>query len=160
MRNILFKNMIVLITIGLLLLLIVYNGVKFYQLQTEPFIGSQVSAEQSVISQSKKNISPQTIIRWHLFGKETVKQVQAPKTTLRLKLIGIISSTNDNQARVIIEDSSRKQLFYKVGDKIKNNVTVKSIHPNHIVIMHNSREEIVQLKSSNTKETIITKVVI
>ena len=160
MQNILFKNIFVLMIIGLLIALTAVNGLNFYNLVTKSSEDIQIQTKMPLVSQSQKIASSQAIVQWHLFGKNTIQQTSVPKTTLRIKLIGIISSTSDGQARIIIEGPSRKQEYYKVGDKIKNNVTVKSIHPDHIVIMHNSREEIVPLRALNTQKNLIKKVVI
>ncbi|MCW8931059.1 MAG: hypothetical protein OQL19_12570 [Gammaproteobacteria bacterium] len=161
MQSIFIKNIIVLLGIGLFLALITFNGLNFYNLLNRTSEPLQPDTTTTLIKQSKKIPPPQAIVRWHLFGTNSVKQqAKVPKSTLRLKIIGIISSTLDGEARVIIEDSSRKQKFYKVGDKIKQNVSVKSIHADHIVIMHNSRQEIVQFKSLNIQKNIIKKVVL
>ena len=160
MQNILFKNIFVLMIIGCLIALIAGNGFNFYNLVTKSSENIQAHKKTPLVSQPKQIASSQAIVQWHLFGKNTIAQTSAPKTTLRIKLIGIISSTSDGQSRVIIEEPSRKQKYYKVGDKIKSNVTVKIIQPDHIVIMHNSREEIVPLKALNTQKNLIKKVVI
>lgn len=137
------------------------NGIKFYHFLKNKPESAVTSIDAALTSPEKHSASAQTIISWRLFGKDAVKQqANVPKTTLRLKLIGIISSSRDGQARVIIENASRQQKHYKVGDKIKNNVSVKSIHPDHIVILHNSREEIVPLKTLNSNANLIKKVVI
>lgn len=159
MQNILIKNSIVLATIGLLLGLIIANGIHFYQLSMTPLTDIQAKNEEKLPSPQSKIATPQTIVRWHLFGTNIEKQTKVPKSTLRLKLIGIISSTKNSEARVIIEGASRKQKYYKVGDEIKQNVSLESIYPDHIVIMHNSREEIVSLKTLDTKNILIRKVV-
>ncbi len=145
--------------IGLLLGLIVANGINSYHLMMITPSSVVANNEEMFNSTQSKIANPQTIVRWHLFGSHVVKQSTVPKSTLRLKLIGIISSTRDGEARVIIEGTSRKQSYYKVGDKIKQNVSLQSIHPDHIVIMHNSRQEIVQLKTLDTKKNMIRKVV-
>jgi len=154
------KSFIALLIMGLLLSLTVFNGFRFWKLMSEPVQQQAIKTDIPVVSKSKKYPTPQMIISWNLLGKETVKTVQAPKTTLRLTLIGIISSTDEQQAIAIVEDSSRKQNHYKVGDTIKNNVKVKAIQSDHIVIDNNSRDEIVQLKKLKSKSPIIKKVVI
>ncbi len=159
MQNTLIKNMIALAVIGVLFGLIISNSYNSFNLLTFPPNLTRVADDSKIIATNKNAVTPHTIVRWHLFGTKKVVQTVVPKSTLHIKLIGIISSTMDGEARVIIENNSRKQTYYKVGDKIKQNVTIKSIQPNHIVIMHNSRQEIIPLKNSNKKNTIIRKVV-
>ncbi|MCP3850286.1 MAG: hypothetical protein GY694_08640 [Gammaproteobacteria bacterium] len=157
MQNTLIKNMIALAVIGVLLGLIISNSYNSFNLLTYPPDLPRVTDDSKIIATNKNAVTPHTIVRWHLFGTRKMVQTVVPKSTLHIKLIGIISSTMDGEARVIIENNSRKQTYYKVGDKIKQNVTIKSIQPNHIVIMHNSRQEIIPLKNSNKKNTIIRK---
>ena len=154
------KHLIVITIIGLLLALTGINGMRLFHLMMPPPEEELAQSAIPQLNKAKKIPSPQVIASWNLFGQNVVKAVQAPKTSLRLKLIGIISSTASSQARAIVEDSSRKQKHYKVGDEIKKNVTVKSIHPDHIVIVHNSRDEIVQLNTLKDKKSMIKKVVI
>ncbi|MCU7833546.1 MAG: hypothetical protein KZQ56_13430 [gamma proteobacterium symbiont of Lucinoma myriamae] len=138
-----------------------WNGFNFYKNLTDNSAGL-VQHTPVIISgiQSKKIPQPKTISGWHLMGENKAnKPIKAPKTTLSLKLIGIISSTVDGQARAIIEVSPRKHQYFKVGDDIKQNVNVKFINADHIIINHNSREEIVPLISLKPKIPIIKKVV-
>ena len=159
-QNTSIKHLIALLVIGCLLGLVALNSVRFMGLFSQP--ESSVSLQTNIpkVSAKQKLPSPEMISSWNLFGKAATESTRAPKTNLRIKLIGIISSTSDGQARAIIEESSRKHKHYKVGDKIKNNVTIKSIQPDHIVIVHNSRDEIVPLNALRNKNSIIKKVVI
>lgn len=154
------KSSLALLVIGLLLGLIIVNGFRIWGLYSQPDEQLSVQIDKPSTFKSKKYPTPLMIVSWNLFGKDAVKTVQAPKTTLRLNLIGIISSTADQEAVAIVETSPRKQNYYKVGDEIKKNVKVKSIQTDQIVIENNSRDEIVQLKKLKSKTPIIQKVVI
>jgi len=158
--NLSLKYVLIFAGIGLLLLLTAINGKRIFTLFTLPNEINQSQPNTHQIKQTRNIPSPQLIASWNLFGIEAPKTIQAPKTKLRLKLIGVISSTIDSQARAIVQDSSSKQKYYKVGDEIKQNVIVKSIYPDHIVIEHNSRDEIIQLKTKKNENSIIKKVVI
>ncbi|NOQ77822.1 MAG: hypothetical protein GQ546_00310 [Gammaproteobacteria bacterium] len=159
MHNLLFKKIIVLLIILSLLSLITWNGFNFYKMLTDKPEAVQHAPVMALKSQSKKIPSPNTISQWHLMGAQNTQTLKAPKTTLHLKLIGIISSAADGQARAIIEVSAQKHKHFKVGDDIKQNVEIKAINADHIVINHNSREEIVPLISLKPKTPIIKKVV-
>ena len=159
-QNTSIKHFIVLLVIGSLLGLITLNSVRFFALFSQSETPAPVQANIPKVYAKPKLPSPQSIASWNLFGKAAIQTTRAPKTNLQIKLIGIISSTSDGQARAIIEESPRKQKHFKVGDKIKNNVSIKSIQPDHIVIVHNSRDEIVPLDALKNKRSIIQKVVI
>jgi general secretion pathway protein C len=102
----------------------------------------------NALSKSKQ-ITPQAIIGWHLFGKSEAVQatnVPAPETSLKLKLIGVISSDDMQQARAIIAVTSDKQKHYKVRDTINDNVKIKAIYADRIILIHNSRDEVLFLE--------------
>lgn len=153
-----FKHLVVLVVIAFFLILITYNAYRFVGLLT---LSKQEQPEEIQATLPVENVkipSLQEISSWHLFGKVAPKKVLAPKTRLSLTLIGIIASTEGSQARAIIADASKIQQHYKVGDKIKQNVMIKSIKADHVIIMHNSREEILPLDTLKNKNSIIRKV--
>jgi len=160
MHNILLKKFVILLIITLLCSLTFINAFKFYVLLTEKKVSIRSTSPLSVNYEKKNTPTAQMIAHWYLFGKSKPKKIIAPKTKLHLNLIGIISSTVDSQARAIIELSPPEQKYYKVGDKIKKNVEIKMINTDHIVIIHNSREEILPLKSLKSSKDIIKKVVV
>ena len=62
----------------------------------------------------------------------------APETNLDLKLVG--RRTGDN-ATAVLQTPDGGQRNYKVGDEIMNGVTLKSVHPDYIVLSQNGRLE-------------------
>jgi len=160
MDNTLLKKFIVLLIITLLCSLTFINASKFYALLTEKKVSLPGASPLSANYNKKNSPTAQMIARWNLFGKSKPQKTIVPKTKLHLNLIGIISSTVNSQARAIIELSPREQKYYKIGDKIEKNVEIKAINTDHIVIVHNSQEEILPLKSLQTKQDIIKKVII
>lgn len=149
---------VVFLIITFLLTLIAYNAFRLVDLLTQSEQKQPEKISAPVKFDNGKIPSIQTISSWHLFGQPVQKKVLAPKTRLSLKLIGIIASTEGSQARAIIADASQKQQHYKVGDKIKQNVVIKTIEAEHVVIVHNSREEILPLDTSKNTDSIIRKV--
>ncbi len=93
----------------------------------------------------------QQIPQWHLFGEEREEVVDAPKpvdlpeTNLKLTLRGLIASTDPDEARAIVADPSRKENFYKIGDKLPGNAELTEIHPDRIVIKRGGRFETLKL---------------
>lgn len=144
--------------IALLIALMAYNGYRFMRIYSQ---ADEQAPIQPFVATSYQKVtfpSPDMIISWNLFGKtKTVQNITAPKTRLQLKLIGIISSSSEQQARAIITDQSKKQNHYKVGDQIKKNVELKAIQNDHVVIINNGREEVVPLDRLKNKQSIIRK---
>jgi len=160
MSKLLFKKIIVLLAILIFLSLTTFNGLNFYKMLTDkPESARRVPLTVAEL-QSKMIPPPNTISQWHLMGIKSPEPIKAPKTTLQLKLVGIISSTVDGQARAIIEILPGKQKHFAAGDEIKKNVDIKSINIDYIVINHNSREEILPLNFLKSKKSIIKKVVV
>ncbi|MFC1749102.1 type II secretion system protein GspC [Pseudomonadota bacterium] len=96
--------------------------------------------------------SENQIPQWHLFGD--VKKVQTaapapvidlPETNLKLTLRGVIASKVQSEARAIVADSSGKENFYKIGDKLPGNAVLKEVHGDRIVIQRGARYETLKL---------------
>lgn len=90
------------------------------------------------------------IPQWHLFGEASVETPAAvpeelPETNLQLTLRGVIASPDDSQARAIVADSGGKENFYKVGDPLPGNATLKEIYGDRIVIQRAGRYETLTL---------------
>jgi len=89
----------------------------------------------------------------HLFGeapKESVQQalpavVDAPDTTLRLTLTGILSQDPDGQA--IISANRGQERTYHVGDSVDNadGATLHSVEPDRVLLNRNGRLETLRL---------------
>jgi type II secretion system protein C len=89
------------------------------------------------------------IVSANLFGDPTPKVVvkQAPVTTLNLTLQGILSATDQSQARAIIQSGKRASELYSVGEDIKGaGASVKEIRPNEVLLDRNGATESLPLK--------------
>ena len=100
------------------------------------------------------------IPQWHLFGRADAKvaapqPVNLPETQLKLTLRGLIASPDPKEARAIVANSSGKENFYKIGDKLPGNAELKEIHADRIVIQRGARYETLKLpkKSLGMKKT-------
>jgi general secretion pathway protein C len=96
----------------------------------------------------------QQIPQWHLFGEATVDALAAvpdelPETSLQLTLHGVIASPDPALARAIVADPAGKDNFYKIGDTLPGNVTLKEIHGDRIVIQRGSRYETLTLPKAS-----------
>jgi general secretion pathway protein C len=154
---------------GLWLLLAVVNMV--WSLLPQP--QSQVTAgvtlnplRASAAAAQQAPVNIEELVGWNLFGTaasipvpvvkdETAARANgdldgiensAKETRLNLKLQGIVASTDQSLARVIIENK-RKQKQYAVGDKVpvSGNVTVAKILKDRIVLDNSGNYELLML---------------
>ncbi len=96
----------------------------------------------------------QQIPQWHLFGQadaEVVSDVpeELPETNLQLTLRGLIAAPDMALARAIVADPAGLDNFYKVGDTLPGNVTLKEIHGDRIVIQRGGRYETLTLPKAS-----------
>ena len=89
--------------------------------------GLSTSKESTESASNQRASKPLTyrvenIVSAHLFGEpKKMKQDvdQAPKTKLKLSLLGVLATDNDNYARALIQVQSKKMRTYSVGDVIE-----------------------------------------
>ena len=75
------------------------------------------------------------------------RQTKAPVTKLNLTLKGVLAAVPMELASAIIaQGRSGKEDIYSVGDKMSGGVLVKEIHPEHVVLERNGRQEILKLQ--------------
>lgn len=116
-----------------------------------------------------KNIDPNSMLKWHLFGKEALTETgktdktfnnkefvvfnpeQLPKSNLKLDLSGLFTHQDNSKGHAIIIDKTGKEKSYKVGDVIKKNVKLHGVYNNHIVLSNNENLEILNLPEFRTQ---------
>lgn len=101
------------------------------------------------VPQPMANVGQQ-IPQWHLFGEASVDAPallpeELPETSLQLTLRGVIASPDERLARAIVADSGGKENFFKIGDTLPGNATLKEIHGDRIVIQRGGRYETLTL---------------
>jgi len=114
--------------------------------------------------QQRPDVDIEEMTGWNLFGTAASKPLPvelppaatagdlsgiedaASETSLKLKLQGIVASSDTNAARAIIE-SNRKQVQYGVGDKlpVAGKVTVAKILPDRVVLDNGGKYELLML---------------
>jgi len=143
---------------GLLsLLLVIALGIalaKLLWLAITPVQKIQLQTTSSNITQNatttKKNYAS-IIAKQHLFGvvkkeaapvkqAEPVKQV-APRKRLNLKLHGVVAYKSNKAGYALISSSGGGQKVYGKGDELEENVTVKNIYPEKVIISNNGEDE-------------------
>lgn len=75
------------------------------------------------------------------------KQTNVPETRLNLTLKGVLAATPMKMASAIIaKGRNGKEDIYGIGDKMPGGVTIKEIHPEHIVLERGGRLETLKLQ--------------
>ncbi|MFL0795871.1 MAG: type II secretion system protein GspC [Cellvibrionaceae bacterium] len=81
----------------------------------------------------------------------------APKTSLNLKLVGLLYSADKKQARAIIENKRDGGKSYGIGAKIGGLAEVHAIHPDKVILKRSGRFETLPLEVKTT-EIKVTRV--
>ena len=121
----------------------------------------------ALISLSPKNTeleSLQNLLRYPLIQSASIPTTQgsasidAPKTSLKLKLVGLMYSTDKNQARAIIETPEDGARSFATRERVADNAEIYSIEPDRVILMHAGLQEALMLDpeqkpSSNQTDT-------
>ena len=71
--------------------------------------------------------------------------INAPKTSLKLKLVGVMYSTDKSQARAIIENQSEGARSYAIRERVTDNAEIYSIEPDRVILSHAGKREALML---------------
>lgn len=75
-----------------------------------------------------------------LFGI-SISDTEIKKSTLDVKLMSILYSTDAKHSQVIIKLANGEEKTYKVGDKILGRAIVKEVYPDKIIVLHHDTLE-------------------
>lgn len=128
-----------------------------------PTVSTQVTTEASSVNISQLKSIP-------LFGKVepvAAKPVDAPppiienqavNTSLNLVLLGVVNSTNEQEARAIISTGDKSDV-YTVGEAlpIGNNVTLSKVMSDRVIINNNGQYENLWLYQVDPNAKLISK---
>ena len=120
---------------------------------------SENYAPQPIEAVSQRNNRPRyrinDVTSANLFGNPAPKKVvqNAPKTTLNLKLQGILSATDKTVARAIITSGKKKKAeLYSVGESIEGaGASVKEIREHEVLLNRNGATESLPLEKRSSK---------
>lgn len=108
--------------------LTVWAGWGFVDRHYPNLLGRHASSEGTVVKPVSRatrstDYNVNKIVAAHLFGKAdevavVQKTIVAPETKLKLKLIGVMASEDQDLARAMIEVSSKGTKTYAIGDSI------------------------------------------
>ena len=140
--------------ISILLLLLAITSVA-WQVRSQQKLKASNYAPQK-IAPIRKNSKPSyqinNVVHANLFGDPNPKkpvQKNAPKTTLNLKLQGVLSASDETIARAIIASGSGASKLYSIGDKIKGSgVSIKEIRADEVLLNRNGAIESLPLVKS------------
>jgi len=121
----------------------------------------------ALIPLSLKNTEPeslQNLLRYPLIRSASIQTTQgsasidAPKTSLQLKLVGLMYSMDKNEARAIIETPEDGARSFATRERVADNAEIYSIEPDRVILLHAGRQEALMLdpeqkSSSNQTDT-------
>jgi len=117
----------------------------------------------ALIPLSSKNTEPellQNLLRYPLIQSATTPTTQgsasinAPKTSLKLKLVGLMYSTDRNQARAIIESPKDGARSYATHERVADKAEIYSIEPDRVILIHAGRQEALMLDPKHKTSSI------
>lgn len=100
---------------------------------------------------------------WHLFGEanEVVPDVQeeinAPKTRLRLVLLGVFVATDKTQSSAIISEQGRDGEFFKVGDRVQGRTRLSQVYEDKVILDNSGKLETLTFEDGNKLGAGITQ---
>jgi len=108
----------------------------------------------ALIPLSTKNTeleSLQNLLRYPLIQSASIPTTQgsasidAPKTSLKLKLVGLMYSTDKSQARAIIETPEDGARSFATRERVADNAEIYSIEPDRVILFHAGKQEALML---------------
>ena len=85
---------------------------------------------------------PGNYVSWNLFGKleqkqvetQSLRQVEAPETKLRLELYGVVVATGETQSGAIIAERGKSAEYYRLEDDLPGNAKLAAVYQDHILL--------------------------
>ena len=125
-------------------------------------INDESPQASTLVPLSAKNTgpeSPQNLLRFPLIQSASITtqgsaSIDAPKTSLKLKLVGLMYSTDKNQTRAIIESSKDGARSYATHERVADNAEIYSIEPDRVILTHAGRQEALMLDPEHKTSSI------
>lgn len=143
-------GLLCLVGIGVYLALLVWLGVSGVD---KPAIQLSDSVPNEIRDNQRK-VDVSQIQQWHLFGREETRKTvaprkqEAPKTTLKLELLGVFLGQDGALSTAIIGEIGQSPSSYKEGDSIASGVTLKEVHSDKVILSRNGRYETLAFSES------------
>ncbi|MFC1777669.1 type II secretion system protein GspC [Pseudomonadota bacterium] len=104
--------------------------------------------------------SLQNLQRYPLIQSASIATAQdsastdAPKTSLNLKLVGLMYSTDKNQARAIIESEEDGARSFAIRERVAENAEIYRIESDRVILMHAGRQEALMLDPEQKSSSV------
>lgn len=137
-----------------------WQGYRFWQMEGQQ---SQYDNVSSLTSDSATGREPPsvTLSSLDLFGSASTEAAPVevdtenlPETNLRLFLRGVLAADGDFPGSALIEDDKNKTEAYLVGDELPGNATLRSVHPNRVIIERSGKLENLYFPESEDRSGI------
>lgn len=113
---------------------------------------SDPEAAKVSITSAPLQAPAESLAGWHLFGNALqpvdargAATIDAPKTALDLTLSGIVAETDPAAGIAMIVEPDGRQAAYRVGSVLPGGARLKAVHADHVLIVHNGRDESLRL---------------
>jgi len=144
------RNTVLGITTALALLVAWQVGSLVWKLW---LLGDESPRAETFAPLSRRAAEPeslQNLLRYPLIRSASIPGAQgavidAPETSLNLKLVGVMYSTDRNEARAIIESPAEGARSFAVREKVADNAEIDSIEPDRVILLHAGRQEALML---------------
>lgn len=99
-------------------------------------------AQQTAVSSEKQDLAS-----WDLFGKadevdsNVQEEINAPKTRLRLALMGVFVAASPSQSSAIIAEQGREGEFFKVGDRVQGRARLSQVYEDKVILDNSGKLE-------------------
>lgn len=124
-----------------------WQGYSVWQKESQPAVSTNQNAIAADSSNTPK-VPTVNLASLALFGDASGVKTPAvantenlPETNLRLYLRGVMAADGEFPGSALIEDEKRNTEAYLVGDELPGNATLRSVHPNRIIIERGGKLE-------------------
>jgi general secretion pathway protein C len=137
-----------------------WQGYRFWQMENQQ---GNYGTVQSPVSDPAAGREPPgvNLSSLDLFGAVSAESAPAemdtgnlPETNLRLFLRGVLAADGDFPGSALIEDDKGKTEAYLVGDELPGNATLRSVHPNRVIIERSGKLENLYFPESEDRSGI------
>jgi general secretion pathway protein C len=116
-------------------------------------LGDESPRVETRLATSARSAEPeslQNLLRYPLIHSASIPTsegaaIDAPETSLNLKLVGLMYSTDEKEARAIIETPGDGARSFAVRERVADNAEIDSIGPDRVILMHAGRQEALML---------------
>lgn len=115
-----------------------------------------VSREPAPYAQTSSNSAARDLPSFHLFGQvpsnETIAAIEPAVTPTRLPLTlrGTLASADTRFARALIANDRGEERSFAANELTFGETTLETIHPDHVVIRHGARRELLRFPHDTT----------